>query len=149
MIQKRLFFVALMAGVFASGYLSGQSGSLRVAEHVEAASAGRVFEIRTYTTNEGKLKALHNLFRHHTTKLFKKHGMTNIGYWSPEDAPRSQNTMIYILAHPSREAAGKNWEEFRNDPEWLKARADSEVDGKIVAKVDSVFATATDFSPLK
>jgi len=117
-----------------------------------AASAfdeGRVFEIRTYTANEGKLDALHARFRKHTLRLFEKHGMQNIGYWSPLDAPLSQNTLIYVLAHKNREAAGKSWDSFRNDPEWKKEQAASEVNGKLVAKVDSVFMKATDYSPMK
>lgn len=111
-------------------------------------SKSRVFEIRTYTCEPGKLPDLLKRFREHTTKLFEKHGMTNIGYWVPADEPRSQDTLIYILAHPSREAATKNWGEFRKDPEWMKAKEASEANGKIVAKVESVFASPTDFSPL-
>ena len=118
----------------------------------KAASAfdeGRVFEIRTYTANEGKLDALHARFRNHTLRLFEKHGMQNIGYWSPLDAPLSQNTLIYVLAHKSREAAEKSWDSFRNDPEWKKEQAASEANGKLVAKVEPVFAKATDYSPMK
>jgi hypothetical protein len=88
-----------------------------------AQSATRVFEIRRYTTNEGKLDALNARFRDQTMRLFEKHGMTNIGYWTPQDAPQSANTLISILAHPSREAATKNWDEFRPDPDWVKARS--------------------------
>jgi hypothetical protein len=112
-------------------------------------SKGRVFEIRTYTTEEGKLDALNARFRNHTMRLFEKHGMTNIGYWTPEDGPLSHNTLIYILAHPSREAAKKNWEAFGSDPEWQKVREESEANGKIVTKVESVFVDATDYSPMK
>ncbi len=122
---------------------------LAVTTLVNAQTSGRVFEIRTYTTNEGKLEALKSRFRDHTIKLFEKHGMTNIGYWVPQDAPRSQNTLIYIIAHSSRDAAKKNWDEFRNDPEWKRVSAESEKDGKIVSKVESVFMDAADFSPLK
>lgn len=110
---------------------------------------GRVFELRTYTCYEGKLPDLLARFRDHTMRIFEKHGMTNIAYWVPQDAPASQNTLIYIIAHASREAAKKNWDEFRNDPEWQKVQKDSEANGKIVSKVDSVFMAPTDFSPLK
>ncbi len=110
---------------------------------------GRVFELRTYTCYEGKLPDLLTRFRDHTMRIFEKHGMTNIAYWVPQDAPASQNTLIYIIAHASREAAKKNWDEFRNDPEWQKVQKDSEANGKIVSKVDSVFMAPTDFSPLK
>ncbi len=75
--------------------------------------------------------------------------MTNIGYWVPQDAPASQNTLIYILAHESRDAAAKNWDAFRADPEWKKVAAESEVNGKLVTKVDSVFMDPADFSAIK
>lgn len=113
-----------------------------------AVSQPRVFEIRTYTTEPGRLAALQARFRDHTTKLFEKHGMTNIGYWTPADEPRSQDTLVYILAHPSRAAATKNWEAFINDPEWHQARDDSERDGPIVSQVESVFLEPTDYSPI-
>lgn len=109
----------------------------------------RVFEIRTYTTHPGKLEALNARFRNHTVGLFKKHGMTNIGYWTPQDAPLSENTLIYVLAHTSRETAKQSWDAFRKDPDWVKARTESEMPGPIVVKVDSVFMSATDYSPLK
>jgi hypothetical protein len=109
----------------------------------------RVFEIRTYTTEPGKLPDLLKRFRDHTTKLFEKHGMTNIGYWVPVNEPRSKNTLIYILAHASREAAKKSWNGFKSDPEWIKVRDASEAGGKIVTKVESVFAEPTDFSAIK
>ncbi len=114
-----------------------------------AAQQGRVFELRTYTCNEGKLPDLLARFRNHTTRLFEKHGMTNIGYWVPQDPPNSQNTLIYIIAHASREAAKKNWDDFRNDPEWQKVQKESEANGKIVSKVESVYMNPTDFSPIK
>lgn len=119
------------------------------AQTSHAQTADRVFEIRTYTTNEGKLEALQQRFREHTTKLFEKYGMTNIGYWVPQDASRSQNTLIYILAYPSREAAKKSWAAFMNDPEWQKVKTASEAKGKIVNHVDSVFMNPADYSPIK
>jgi hypothetical protein len=115
----------------------------------QAASTGRVFELRTYTTNEGKLDALNARFRDHTTKIFKRHGMTNIGYWVPQDEPLHSNTLIYIIAHPSREAAKKSWDAFRADPEWQKVQKESEANGKIVSNVVSVFMDPTDYSQLK
>lgn len=116
---------------------------------VNAQNSGRVFELRTYTTLEGRLDALQKRFRDHTLRLFEKHGMKNIGYWVPQDPARSKNTLIYIIAHESREAAEKSWAAFRSDPEWVKARTASEADGKIVDKIESVFMNATDYSPLK
>jgi hypothetical protein len=114
-----------------------------------AQQPARVFELRTYTCYEGKLPDLLARFRDHTKQIFEKHGITSIGYWVPQDAPASQNTLIYMLAHPSREAAQKNWDAFRNDPEWQKVQKDSEANGKIVSNVVSVFVNATDFSPMK
>ena len=109
----------------------------------------RVYELRTYTTVEGRLEALQARFRNHTIKLFEKHGMTNVGYWVPQDEPASKNTLIYVISHKSREEAKKSWDAFRADPEWKKVQAESEKDGKIVDKVVSVFMTATDYSKLK
>jgi hypothetical protein len=109
----------------------------------------RVFEIRTYTTAEGKLQDLHRRFRDHTLKLFERHGMVNIAYWTPQDPKLASNTLIYVLAHDSRQAAAANWAAFMNDPEWKQVRAASEANGKIVIKVESTFTQATDFSPLK
>jgi hypothetical protein len=110
------------------------------------AAENRVFEMRTYHTHEGKLPALLARFRDHTTKLFEKHGMTNIGYWVPKTQP---NTLVYILAHKSEAAAKASFDAFRKDPGWVKARDASEAAGKIVMKVDSVFMDPTDFSKLK
>ena len=113
------------------------------------AAAARVFELRTYTAPEGKLGELHARFRNHTLRIFEKHGMTNVIYLSPMNAPASQNQLVYLLAHKSREAAKASWTAFQNDPEWKKVSSESQVNGRIVAKVDSVFLTATDYSPMK
>ena len=110
---------------------------------------GRVFELRTYTCNEGKLPDLLARFHNHTMKLFEKHGMTNVAYWVPQDPPNSANTLIYVISHASRDAAKKNWAEFGSDPEWQKVQKESEANGKIVSKVVSVYMDATDFSPMK
>jgi hypothetical protein len=109
----------------------------------------RVYEMRTYTCFDGKLEDLKKRFRDHTIRIFKRHGMESVGYWVPEDPEKSKTTLIYIISHASREQATKNWQEFRNDPEWKKVSADSEANGKIVQKVDSVFMDPTDFSMLK
>jgi len=110
---------------------------------------GKIYELRTYTCEPGKLDALKARFRDHTVRIFNKHGMESIGYWVPEDPERSSNTLIYILAHPSREAADKNWKEFADDPEWKKVQAESEASGKIVQKVERVWMDPTEFSKLK
>ena len=113
------------------------------------APATRIFEIRTYTAPEGKLDALHARFRDHTVRIFERHGMTSIGYWTPTDSVLSKNTIIYILAYPSREAARESWAAFGRDPEWQKVRAESEANGRIVERVQSVFVTPTDYSPIR
>jgi hypothetical protein len=109
----------------------------------------RVFEIRTYHCFPGRLDALHKRFREHTMKMFEKHGMTNVAYWTFQDSPAKDDTLIYVISHASREQAKANWAAFGADPEWQKIAADSQVDGKIVEKVESVFVDATDYSPLK
>ena len=107
-----------------------------------------VFELRTYTSYEGKLPAVLARFRDHVTKLFEKHGMTNIAYWVPQDAPASQNTLIYVLTHSSREEAKKNWEAFRLDPDFQEI-AKSEQGEKTLEKADIVWLRPTDFSPMR
>lgn len=112
--------------------------------------ATRVFELRTYTTPEGKLPNLDARFRDHTVALFAKHGMTNLSYFHPMDADKgAANTLIYFLAHKSREAADASFKGFREDANWAKARDASEKNGKITSKVVSTFLTPADFSPLK
>ncbi|MCW5964752.1 MAG: NIPSNAP family protein [Bryobacterales bacterium] len=113
------------------------------------AQDGKVYELRTYTTMPGKLPELLARFKNHTTAIFEKHGMKNVGYWVPTDPKLSENTLIYILEHQSMEAAKKSWDGFRTDPAWLKARDESEVNGKLNQKVESVYMKATDFSKLR
>ncbi len=112
------------------------------------AAESAVYELRVYHANEGKLDDLLKRFREHTTRLFEKRGMKNVAYWTPLDDPLKGRTLIYILAHPSREAATSNWKAFGDDPEWQKVRDASEVNGKLVEKVDSTFMALTDFSPV-
>jgi hypothetical protein len=105
--------------------------------------------MRTYYANPGKMEALHARFRDHTCKLFEKHGMTLIGFWSPIDSKQAEEKMVYILAFPSREAAKKSWSDFVNDPDWKKAKAASEANGALVARVESVYLNPTDYSAIK
>lgn len=105
----------------------------------------RCFEMRTYHASPGKLDDLNARFRDHTMEIFKRHGMENIGYWVPVE--NTNNLLTYILAYPSREAREKSWKEFNADPEWQSVRKASEANGSLVTKVDSVFMSATDFSP--
>jgi len=111
-----------------------------------AAPSTMVYELRIYHTFEGKLDDLLARFRDHTMKLFEKHGIKNVAYWTPTDDPLKGKTLVYILAHPSREAATANWDAFRNDPDWISVRDKSEANGKIVDKIDSTYMTMTDFS---
>ena len=105
--------------------------------------------MRTYTAADGKLDALNARFRDHTRRIFERHNMKSVGYWTPLEGPTAGTTLVYILEHPSREEARKNWAEFSADPEWQKVKAESEVGGRIVAKAESVFLTPTDYSPIK
>lgn len=113
----------------------------------------RVFELRTYTTNEGKLDALNARFRDHTTRLFAKHGMTQIAYWLPTDKEKGAGSkLIYILAHDSKEAGLASFDAFRKDPDWIKAKTESEKDGPLTINpggVKSIYMKATDFSPIQ
>ena len=114
----------------------------------------RVFEIRTYYASPGKMTDLENRFRNHTNKLFEKHGMTIIGFWTPiqakpTDKKANDHKLVYILAYPSLEAAQKSWDAFRKDADWIAAKNASEVNGPLVAKVESEFLKATDYSPIK
>jgi len=132
---------AFVLGFLARGVVPG--------EPVAQAQGARVFELRTYTAPEGKLGELNARFRNHTMRIFQKHGMTNVGYFTPQDAPLSQNTLVYVISHSSRDAAKQSWAAFGKDPEWQKVANDSQVNGKIVAKVESVFLDPTDYSPMK
>ena len=127
------------------GVVALRSGTI-VGDEKAAAAAG-VFELRTYTTLEGRLPNLNARFRDHTLKLFEKHGMKNVRYWTPTDEKTANNTLIYVIWHASPEAAKASWAGFIKDPEWHKARDASEKDGKIVAKVEAVYMKATDYSP--
>ena len=127
--------------------------SLTMAPAAQAQNT-RVFELRTYYAHEGKLDDLMARFRNHTTKLFEKHGMTNIGYWVPVDKEKgSDNTLIYIIAHKSREAAAASFKAFREDPDWAAARKASEAKagGSLTVKdgVQSIFMKPAAYSPTK
>lgn len=143
--MSKFRYVLATSAVFAVGFLAGQWS-----DGFDAHAQGRkVFELRTYTSPEGKLDDLVARFRNDTLRIFEKHGMENVGYWLPTDAPASSNTLIYILAHDSRDAATKSWAAFRDDAEWKAVAERTQANGPIVSKVESVFLEATDFSPLK
>jgi len=114
----------------------------------QSKSSQHVYELRMYHVNPGKVDALVARFRDYTEALFKRHHMKSIGYWLPQDPPYSRNLFIYILEHPSREEAKKNWQAFQDDPEWKRVKAESETDGPLANHIDSYFMDPTDFSAL-
>ncbi len=106
-----------------------------------------MYELRVYHAAPGKLAQLLARFRDHTMKIFERHGMKSVAYWTPVDEAQKSNTLIYILQHPSRSAAEANWKSFQDDAEWKSVKAKSEENGKLVEKLDSTFMSLTDFSP--
>jgi hypothetical protein len=146
MRKHKVFVVAGAAVTFLAGLTAG---SLLTTGIAHAQAGKHVYELRTYTAPEGKLGELHARFRDHTISIFNRHGMKSVIYLAPQDAPDSANTLIYVLEHPSRDAAKKAWADFQADPEWQKVNAESQVNGRIVSKVVSVFADPTEYSPMK
>jgi hypothetical protein len=143
--MTRFRVAAALSAVFVAGFIAGQ-----VLDGGSAEAQGRkVFELRTYTSPDGRLDDLLARFRNDTLRVFEKHGMENVGYWVPVDAPASGNTLIYLLAHDSRDAAAKSWTAFREDPEWRAIAERTQANGPIVSNVETVFLEAADFSPLK
>jgi hypothetical protein len=113
------------------------------------APASRVYELRTYTTADGRLDALLARFAGGEVDLFHKHGIESVGYWVPDEAPAAENTLVYMVAHASREAAAASWQAFRDDPAWQTMWAESRTDGPIVTNVESIFLNPADFSPIQ
>jgi hypothetical protein len=144
MTASRRYLVVFGIAVFVAGFTAGNLWQADTS--VQAQSSGKVFELRTYTTPEGKLPNLVARFRDHTRRIFEKHGISNVGYWVPQDSP---NTLVYIIAHDSRDAATDSWKQFGADPEWQEVSETSQVDGRIVSSVVSVFMEPTDFSAIK
>ena len=148
MTPKRLLFFSLITAIVSSGCMIGNS--ISVSEDASAGSeTDQVFELRTYTAAEGKFDDLLARFRDHTLRIFEKHGMTNVGYWTPQDEPLSANTLIYVLAHPSREEAEQSWRDFSSDPEWQSVAEESQRDGRLIVGLERVFIDPTDFSPMR
>lgn len=141
--RHRSLLIALLLFVGFTGFFLGSQTNGK--EPVKQ----RFFELRRYTTAEGKLGDLHKRFRDHTNKLFVEHGMQLVGYWTPADGDGAKNTLVYILAYPSRNARDAAWKGFRNDPAWKKAFGASRKNGPIVTKVVSEFLAPTDYSPIK
>ena len=132
-----LWFIGGAAVTLGLSYIGGSEDS----QHV--------YELRMYHVNEGKMDALIARFGDHTDAIFRRHNMKSVGFWRPEEAPYSQNLFVYILEHPSREEARKNWAAFQADPEWKKVKAESETNGALANHIDSYFMDPTSFSALK
>ena len=135
---------SLLQGMTAAMMMSAASG---MKAQGSGAMSDVVYELRIYHANEGKLDALLARFRDHTITIFNRQGLKSVAYWTPTDEPLKGKTLIYILEHPSRAEAAANWKAFHDDPEWVKVSTASEVNGKLVEKVDSTYMTLTDFSP--
>ena len=142
-MQRRSWGIALVS--FAAGSLI--TAHLAHINQVKADS-NRVFELRVYHAVPGKVPALESRFRNTASKLLAKHDLPAVGYWVPEDNPAFDNTFIYILAHPSRDEAKKNWAAMHADPEFQEMVKSEQTD-KLVEKLDSVYMRPTDFSPMK
>jgi hypothetical protein len=144
--MRKSYGVAAISAAFVLGFLAR---GVVPGEGVLQAQSAKVYELRTYTAPDGKLGELNARFRNHTMRIFQKHGMTNVAYFTPQDAPLSQNTLVYLISHASRDAAKQSWAAFQKDPEWQKVAQESQVNGKIVASVVSQFLVPTDYSPMK
>jgi len=114
---------------------------------IPQAASKVVYELRIYHASAGKLGELLARFRDHTIRIFDRHGLKSVAYWTPVDEPEKSNTLVYILQHPSREEAAANWKSFQDDPEWKTVKEKSEANGKLTEKIDSTFLRLTDFSP--
>jgi hypothetical protein len=143
-VKRRTFVQALPAATLLPASVWAAS---RQDNASSASATGGVYELRVYHAAPGKLADLEARFRDHTIKIFDRHGIKSVAYWTPLDEPEKSNTLIYILLHPSREAAAANWKSFQDDPEWKSVHEKSEANGKLVDKIDSTFLALTDFSP--
>jgi NIPSNAP len=143
-VKRRTLLQTLPAAALLSRSLWAASNQ---GNGVSSQTSTGVYELRVYHAAPGKLDDLLARFREHTIKLFDQHGMKSIAYWTPLDEPDKTSTLIYILQHPSREAAAANWKSFQDDPTWKSVHEKSEANGKLVEKVDSTFMALTDFSP--
>ena len=142
--MTRIGGAALLIGVFAAGFVARDLA--RVEAAAQAPGAAKVYELRTYVVPEDKLAPLNARFRDHTMRIFQRHGISSVAYFTPTDPAKAKSTLVYLIAHPSREAADKNWAAFRADAEWQKVAAESGVPRPTIT---SEFLTATDYSPMK
>ena len=146
-VLDRPEFQGLLAEKPASIFMTANDYSAASRDEIHA---GGIFELRTYVANPGKLLNLNTRFRDHTTRLFKKHGIRNVAYWTPFDKPESANTLVYLIHHASRRQADANWKAFTRDPEWRRVARESQVNGRILAQPpERIYLKPLDFSPLK
>jgi hypothetical protein len=143
--MRTLFCTVVALGLLTIGLALGRGPQAAA----DAPAGTKVYELRTYKTHPGKLDALLARFREHTCKLFKKHGIEVLGYWTPATGEDAKDTLVYLVVFPSVEAQTKAWQAFKTDPVWIKAKADSEKDGLINKQVISQNLVPTDFSPLR
>jgi hypothetical protein len=141
--MKQSYVLFILAGALVT------AAGLSPVRESHAEPAPHVYELRMYHVNPGKMDALRNRFRDHVDALFRRHNMKSVGFWTPQDAPNSENLFIYVLEHPSREEATRNWAAFHDDPEWKKVKAESEANGALVDHIDSIFMDPTSYSALK
>jgi len=140
--------VALAFGLFAITAANAQPAAPEAAPSPSLKATGRLLEMRTYYANPGKLEDIHKRFRDHTMRIFAKHGMTVIGFWGPVyKKDGSENRLTYLLAFKDRAERDAKWKEFATDPEWQKVSKESEANGKLLEKIDSVFLYDTDYAP--
>lgn len=144
-MKKNLFGGAVVLAICIALIVASATRS----DQAVAAEGTRIFELRTYHATPGKMADLNKRFKEHTNALFKKHGMEIIGFWTPVDGDGAENTLIYILAHKSRDEAKKSWAAFAADPDWVKARKESEANGSLTTGIESRFMNPTDYSPLR
>lgn len=102
-----------------------------------------IYELRTYHATPGKLDALNRRFADHTIDLFARHGIEVVGFWTPDAAV---DTLVYLVRFPDRAAMQKSWDAFRADPDWQRAKGESEKDGSLVARLESQVLVPTDYS---
>jgi len=149
-VSLSLFLPAGLTEAMERVFLQAPIGSRNAEEKRQGdamTGSAKVYELRIYHVVPGKLDSLVARFRDHTDKLFAKHGIKSVAYWTALDEPAKSSTFFYILEHPSRDAAAANWKAFQDDVEWKTVKAKSEENGKLVEKIDSTFLTLTDFSP--
>ena len=152
-MPTRLFVAAaVVASAFACGTWFGRAAGAPAAPAAAPAAepaAPRLYELRVYTAAPGKMDALHARFRAHTLRLFAKHGIEGVGYWTGADEG-GRDKLYYLVAYPDRAARERRLVGgIAKDPEFLRAVAASEAEGKLTSSTESVLLAPTDYSPIR